>query len=114
MGLFHYYSYIYIVLMMKNVILDSYSLCSLNNCKITVMIFSPNFNKTPLKFPITWVWVPKKNTQILNLYFLQFSKFLKYMHNYYSIFLKFIYACLVTLCTMSLMITDRTWLFFNL
>ena len=42
---------------MEDVILDCYSLCSLNHCEIAVMYFFPNFNKTPLKFPIPRVWV---------------------------------------------------------
>ena len=53
----HCKSHICSVLMVKNVILDSYSFCSLNHCKITVMYFFPIFNKTLLKFPISWVWV---------------------------------------------------------
>ena len=31
--------------------------CYLINSKITVMHFFPIFNRTPLKFPISWVWV---------------------------------------------------------
>ena len=55
--LLHYYSHIYSVLMIENAILDSYSLCSLNHCKITVVNFFQIFNKTQLKIPITWIWV---------------------------------------------------------
>ena len=47
--------------MMEDVILNSYSLCSLNHCQITV-IFSSIINKIPLKFPIPLVWSSFQNT----------------------------------------------------
>ena len=36
---------------------SNYSFCSLNHLKIAVMCFFPIFNKTPLKFPMSRVWV---------------------------------------------------------
>jgi hypothetical protein len=43
--------------MLEDAILDNYCLHPFNHCKISVMHFFPILNKTPLKFPIPWVWV---------------------------------------------------------
>jgi hypothetical protein len=43
--------------MFENAILERDCLHSFNHCKISVMQFSPIFNKTSLKFPMPWVWI---------------------------------------------------------
>ena len=53
----HYYSYIYSVLMIENVILDSYSFVFIKSLQIYSDEFFPNFWQTLLKYPSTWVWV---------------------------------------------------------
>ena len=43
--------------MIEDASLDSYSLCSLYHCRVSVKYFFPIFNKTLLKSPNPWVWI---------------------------------------------------------